>query len=95
MSLETVFSERARVRSDCGSAKEGGDLGHFGRGKMQPEFTHPPTNTNTTQHHPTPPPSFVGKMQPEFEKASFALAPGQLSDLVYTASGVHIIYRVE
>ena len=37
----------------------------------------------------------AGKMQPEFEKASFALAPGQLSDLVYTASGVHIIYRVE
>ena len=34
LSLETVFSERAKVRSDCGSAKKGGDLGHFTRGQF-------------------------------------------------------------
>ena len=56
-----------QVESDCSSAKRGGDLGHFGRGKMMPSF----------------------------EKASFALKADELSDLVETDSGVHIIYRIE
>ena len=35
-----------------------------------------------------------GEMQPEFEKASFALEVGKMSDVpVSTASGIHIIYR--
>jgi NIMA-interacting peptidyl-prolyl cis-trans isomerase 1 len=34
-----------------------------------------------------------GKMQPSFEKAAFALKPGDLSDIVESESGVHIILR--
>ncbi len=65
--LAKVFSETAIKRSDCSSAKRGGDLGPFGRGKMQKAF----------------------------EKASFALKVGELSSVVDTKSGVHIIYRTK
>jgi len=34
------------------------------------------------------------KMQPAFEKASFALKVGQLSEIVETSSGVHVILRL-
>merc|ERR1712232_1422559 len=36
-----------------------------------------------------------GKMQPAFEQASFGLAVNELSGIVTTDSGVHIILRVE
>eukprot|EP00035_Acanthoeca_spectabilis_P024136 m.452493 g.452493 ORF g.452493 m.452493 type:complete len:165 (-) comp20339_c0_seq1:74-568(-) len=64
---EKDFAEIAKTESDCSSAKRGGDLGPFGRGKMQPPF----------------------------EKATFALKVGEISDLVFTDSGVHIIKRTE
>lgn len=36
--LRATFEEIARTESDCSSAKRGGDLGFFTRGKMQPPF---------------------------------------------------------
>nr|OQO23519.1 hypothetical protein B0A51_09512 [Rachicladosporium sp. CCFEE 5018] len=36
-----------------------------------------------------------GDMQKEFEEASFALKPGEISPIVETASGLHIIERLE
>ncbi|CAK4075387.1 unnamed protein product [Aphanomyces euteiches] len=65
--MREKFEELATTESDCSSAKRGGDLGKFGRGKMQPPF----------------------------EKASFALRVGELSDIVESDSGVHIILRVK
>jgi len=62
---EATFEELAKQFSDCSSAKQGGDLGPFGRGQMQKPF----------------------------EEATFALAVGELSQPVFTDSGVHIIKR--
>ena len=61
------FAAIAEAESHCSSAKRGGDLGVFGRGKMQVPF----------------------------ERAAFALQVGQLSDIVDTDSGVHLILRTE
>ncbi len=36
--LEDVFIEIAKKESDCSSHERGGDLGHFGHGKMQKSF---------------------------------------------------------
>eukprot|EP00927_Polykrikos_kofoidii_P084814 TRINITY_DN9042_c0_g1_i1.p1 TRINITY_DN9042_c0_g1~~TRINITY_DN9042_c0_g1_i1.p1 ORF type:complete len:313 (-),score=63.61 TRINITY_DN9042_c0_g1_i1:140-1078(-) len=63
--LPTRFMEAARLHSDCGSAKKGGDLGVFARGRMQKPF----------------------------EDASFSLRFGELSQVVETESGVHLILR--
>ena len=64
--LRSAFQELAKTESDCSSAKRGGDLGYFGRKKMQPAF----------------------------EKASFGLRVGELSGIVDTSSGVHVILRL-
>jgi peptidyl-prolyl cis-trans isomerase D len=58
------FSELAKKYSeDDASAKNGGDLDYFARGKMVPEF----------------------------DQAVFAMQPGQISDLVKTPFGYHIV----
>lgn len=61
-----TFARLASEHSDCSSHSNGGDLGWFGRGQMQPAF----------------------------EEASYKLEPGNVSDIVSTDSGVHIIFRV-
>ncbi|MCX5754047.1 MAG: peptidylprolyl isomerase, partial [Candidatus Krumholzibacteria bacterium] len=57
------FAEMARKYSDCPSKQQGGDLGYFERGRMDPVF----------------------------EKATFGLKPGQMSGVVETQFGYHII----
>ena len=64
--LRETFEVLAKTESDCSSAKRGGDLKEFTRGKMQPEF----------------------------EKAAFALEVGQMSNIVKTQSGVHVLLRI-
>ena len=36
--LPAAFAQAALIRSDCGSFRNGGDLGEFGRGQMQKPF---------------------------------------------------------
>ena len=64
---DKTFEELASEVSECGSAKNAGDLGHFGKGQMQAQF----------------------------EEAAFALAVGEISDIVDSDSGIHIILRLE
>lgn len=62
---EVKLAELVATESDCSSHSQGGDLGFFGRGQMQPSF----------------------------EEAAFALNVGELSDVVESDSGVHLIFR--
>jgi peptidyl-prolyl cis-trans isomerase NIMA-interacting 1 len=65
--MQRMFRDIAKTESDCSSARNGGDLGMFGRGQMQKSF----------------------------EDASFALGVGELSGIVDSDSGIHIILRVK
>src|SRR5580704_15784144 len=56
-----------KYSEDEATAKNGGDLDYFGRGRMVPEF----------------------------DQVAFALQPGQISDLVKTQFGYHIIKMVD
>jgi peptidyl-prolyl cis-trans isomerase D len=56
-----------KYSEDEGSAKNGGDLDYFGKGKMVPEF----------------------------DQVAFTLEPGQISDLVKTQYGYHVIKVVD
>jgi parvulin-like peptidyl-prolyl isomerase len=54
------------------------------------EYTEDPSGKNTGGRLGT----FTrGRMVPEFEKATFELEPGQVSEVVETAFGYHVIYR--
>ncbi|MGE0143757.1 MAG: peptidylprolyl isomerase [Planctomycetota bacterium] len=57
------FAEVARAHSSCPSKAQGGDLGKFGRGMMDPMF----------------------------ERAAFSLKLGEVSDVVQSSFGYHLI----
>ena len=63
----TPFEQIAGEHSDCPSARQGGDLGNFGRGAMVPEF----------------------------DQAAFELEVGDISEVIETVFGYHLIYRTE
>lgn len=85
---ETTLGELAREFSDCSSAKRDGDLGPFKRlaenisggrksGLIFLIFSR----------------LYRGVMQQAFEKVSYSLDVGEMSDIVETDSGLHLILR--
>lgn len=62
---EVKIGDLARTESDCSSHSNGGDLGFFARGEMQPPL----------------------------EEATYGLHVGEISDIVETDSGIHLIQR--
>lgn len=61
------FGALAHEASECPSGKEGGELGRF----------------------------TLGELDPSFELALFALSPGQVSEVVETSFGYHLLLREE
>ena len=102
--VDTAFPMYAEQRSDCSSFRNKGDLGDFGRG----EYSELPVLLLVGRRRDQPIlvdnrltfclhfffPSYTGDMQKPFEDASFALQPGQMSGIVSTDSGYHLIYRI-
>jgi NIMA-interacting peptidyl-prolyl cis-trans isomerase 1 len=86
--LREQFAKIAAEMSDCSSAKKGGDLGFFGPGQMQKAFE---VSSNlaralalVSHRH--------GVVLME-QDGTYALEVGQMSELIETDSGVHIILR--
>jgi peptidyl-prolyl cis-trans isomerase SurA len=77
------FEQVAARYSDDPSSARGGDLGSFRRGTMVPEFEEVLFALRR------------GTMVPEFEEVLFALEPGEVSGIVPTRFGFHIIQAVD
>ena len=82
-SCETSLGDLAVTESDCSSARKRGDLWVRTKSNIMP-------STNPTIRR-----GFFGEgdMQKGFETAAFALKPGEVSHVVETDSGVHLIER--
>lgn len=79
---ETTLGELAVSESDCSSARKKGDL--CVSNLLEVDITALTFYSGFFGR---------GEMQKEFEDAAFALQPGQVSGIVDTASGVHLIER--
>lgn len=86
---KTKAEEAAKVKADevYAKAKAGEDFA-----KLADEYSEDPANTADGQKHGGNLGWFTkGRMVPDFEKAAFALKPGEISEPVKTFYGYHII----
>ena len=95
---EQVFSKYSTERSDCGSFKNGGDLGLFGPGEMQKQFEdgtsatpvpRPPDPNPNPDPGPGPGPSPNTDPNPNPNPNQI----GKMSGIVLSDSGYHLIFR--
>jgi peptidyl-prolyl cis-trans isomerase C len=77
---------RERMAPILEQARGGGDFA--GLARRHSEDSNAPDGGDTGFFH-------RGQMVPAFEKAAFALAPGEVSDMVETPFGVHILHLEE
>ncbi|KAG8531531.1 uncharacterized protein KY384_003160 [Bacidia gigantensis] len=84
---EIGLGDLAASESDCSSARKKGDL--IGKDKRMVKEMEPLMGALVHR-------GFFGRgdMQKEFEEAAFTLQPGEVSGIVETASGVHLIERL-
>ena len=83
------FAEIAKKVSDCNSFKGGGDLGKFKREAMHKEVCCAFVKCGELTTHD------VNKKSKQFSDAAFALQVNEVSGVVASPSGLHIIMRYE
>jgi len=79
------FAEVAKRMSDCESYKRGGDVGKFKKEKMHPEVKRVYCCCLRLMRAP----------HCQFAEAAYALQVGEISGVVSSASGLHVILRTE
>ena len=84
-----VFAKYAQERSDCGSYRQGGDLGMFGPGEMQKQFEDG-TAATPVSARPTSP-RLRGTTHTSTYPPSRQI--GSMSPPVVSDSGTHLIFR--
>ena len=87
LSTNTVAAKRKQIDDLLNRAKAGEDFGALAK-----QYSEDPGSKENNGELPEFP---RGQMVPEFEAAAFTLAPNQISDVITTAYGFHIIKLLE